>query len=278
MKLFCFGLGYTAKRLRDELSSPSWHFSGTRTSEGDFRFNGKEPLENAAELLRDCTHLLISVPPNPEQIDPVLYHHKADIENMPNLKWVGYLSATSVYGDHNGDWVDENSKTMPSNERGELRLNAERQWLTLDKPVHIFRLGGIYGPARNQINAIKNGSAKKIVKKDHLFSRIHVDDICAGLKTSMENPSSDKIYNLVDDSPASASDVLDFLCAELDRPLLKGTDINDPTISSALRSFYQDNKRVKNDLVKRDLNWQPKFPSYREGYSEILTKLNERLS
>tara|TARA_R110002096_G_scaffold257381_1_gene450719 strand:+ start:41345 stop:42181 length:837 start_codon:yes stop_codon:yes gene_type:complete len=278
MKLFCFGLGYTAKHLRDELSLSSRHFSGTRKSEGNFRFDGNEPLENAAKILQDCTHLLISVPPNPQQIDPVLYHHKTDIENMPNLKWVGYLSATSVYGDHKGAWVDENSPTIPSNERGKLRLQAERQWLALNKPVHIFRLGGIYGPERNQIDAVKNGSAKKIINENNMFSRIHVDDICSGLKSSMENPSSHKIYNLVDDCPASTSDVLDFLCSELDLPPIEGIDINDPAISSALKSFYQDNKRVNNDLIKRELNWHPQFPSYKEGYRDILAKLSERSS
>ena len=278
MKLFCFGLGYTAKHLRDELSSPSWQFSGTRTSEGDVLFNGNKPLENVDEHLKDCTHLLISVPPNAEQIDPILYHHMTDIENMTHLKWIGYLSATSVYGDHDGAWVDENSETMPSNKRGELRLKAERQWLALDKPVHIFRLGGIYGPDRNQINAVKNRSAKKIIKKDQLFSRIHVGDICSALQASMQSPSFHKIYNLVDDCPSCASDVLDFLCEKLELPEFEGTDINDPAISPALRSFYGDNKRVKNDLLKRDLNWRPKFPSYRDGYKDILTKLDKSLS
>ena len=214
MKLFCFGLGYTAKHLTNELSPASWHFSGTHTSQGDICFNGKEPLNNPVEHLKDCTHLLISIPPNPEKIDPVLFHHKADINSMPNLKWIGYLSTTGVYGDHKGAWVDESSQTKPTTQRSKLRLEAEKQWLTLEKPVHIFRLGGIYGPKRNQINAILKGTAKKIIKEDHLFSRIHVDDICSALMSSMDRPSAQKIYNLVDDNPAASCDVLDFLCAE----------------------------------------------------------------
>ena len=275
MKIFCFGLGYTAKFLRNELSFPLSHFSGTHTSEGDLLFNGKSPLKNVTSILRDVTHLLISTPPNSEQIDPVLYHHKADIENMPNLKWIGYLSATSVYGDHGGAWVDETSKTLPTNRRGVLRLRAEEQWFAIDRPINIFRLGGIYGPIRNQIEVVKNGLAKRIIKKDQVFSRIHITDICSALKISMENPLSHKIYNLVDDKPAAPKDVLDFLCEKLALKIIKGIDIDDPAITPALRSFYQDNKRVKNNLAKSELDWQLKFPSYKEGYLDILAKLDE---
>ncbi len=275
MKIFCFGLGYTAKCLRNELSFPLSHFSGTNTSKGDLLFNGKAPLKNATSILRNITHLLISVPPNSEHIDPVLYHHKADIENMPNLKWIGYLSATSVYGDHGGGWVDETSKTIPTNKRGILRLRAEEQWRLINKPVHIFRLGGIYGPLRNQIEVVKNGLAKRIIEKNQVFSRIHVIDICSALKISMENPLSHKIYNLVDDNPTAAADVLDFLCEKLAFRTIKGIGIDDPAVTPTLRSFYQDNKRVKNNLAKNELNWRLKFPSYKEGYLDILAKLDE---
>jgi len=274
MKLFCFGLGYTARCLAHELLPEKWQISGSGRSDCDIIFDGVTPLEDVEQHLGDTTHLLISIPPNKDQIDPALYHHKSDILNMPKLKWIGYLSATSVYGDHGGEWVDENTATSPTNERGTLRLEAETQWRAIDLPVHIFRLGGIYGPKRNQISAIKKNTLQKIIKSNHSFSRIHVEDICSALIASMENPSSHSVYNIVDDFPAAAADVLDFLCTELNLPLIEGISYDTATLSPVLRSFYQDNKRVRNELAKNELNWRPKFPSYIEGYRDILSKLD----
>ncbi len=273
MNLFCFGLGYTASTLVGKLTPKSWQYSGTHRTGTQLIFDGKSPLSDAADQLKNVTHLLISIPPNPNMIDPVLHHHTADILKMPNLKWIGYLSATSVYGDHNGKWVDEKSECLPIELRGQLRLKAEQLWLSLDLPVHIFRLGGIYGPGRNQIDAVKNGTAKKIIKKNHYISRIHVDDICSAVMLSMDNPSEGKIYNIVDDMPSSSAEVLDFLCTILNMPLIKGTSFDDDSLSDMAKSFYRDNKRVRNSLAKSDLEWKPRFPSYREGYQDILDKL-----
>lgn len=274
MKLFCFGLGYTASHLISGLSPSSWQFSGTGRSSETHPFDGSEPLKNADDHLKDITHLLVSIPPNAEQIDPVLYHHKEDILKMANLKWIGYLSATSVYGDHNGNWVDENTAANPTDQRGRCRLDAEREWLSLDLPVHIFRLGGIYGPDRNQIAAVKNKTAQKIIKENHTFSRIHVDDICGALIASMNNPTKNCIYNIVDDQPTSSADVLDFICGQLNLPELTDIFIDDANLSSMAKSFYADNKRVRNEHAKSELNWQLKFPDYRHGYSDILDKLD----
>ncbi len=234
-------------------------------------------MENAQLHLEDVTHLLVSIPPNETGQDPVLLHHTEIIKNIPNLKWVGYLSATSVYGDHNGGWVDENTRPMPSSSRGENRLEAELKWKSSNLPVHIFRLGGIYGPDRNQIIAVQNNSAKKIIKPGHAFSRVHVDDIVGALLQSAKNPAPGAIYNIVDDHPTSAAEVLDYICHILKKPPIKDTPIDDPYISPALKSFYGDNKCVSNSQTKRELDWQLKFPSYREGYQDILSKLNQGL-
>ncbi|MBT5074153.1 MAG: SDR family oxidoreductase [Kordiimonadaceae bacterium] len=277
MKLFCFGLGYTASHLISELSPSSWQFSGTHKSAGDILFDGSTALVNAGEHLKDVTHLLISIPPNAGQIDPVLHHHKEQILNMPHLKWIGYLSATSVYGDHNGDWVDENTIPEPTESRGQNRLDAEQLWQSLDLPVHIFRLGGIYGPDRNQIGAVKDNSAKKIIKKNHTFSRIHIDDISAALIASIESPSPNAIYNIVDDLPTSSADVLDFICQLVNEPKIEGIAFEDANLSDMAKSFYSDNKRVRNDLTKAKLNWQPKFANYKQGYADILEKLEQGL-
>jgi len=274
MKLFCFGLGYTASHLISELSPSSWQFSGTHKSSGNLLFDGTKALINACEHLKDVTHLLISIPPNELQIDPVLFHHKEDILKMANLKWIGYLSATSIYGDHNGEWVDENTPASPADQRGKIRLDAERQWLSLERPVHIFRLGGIYGAGRNQIGSIKNKTAQKIIKENHTFSRIHVDDICAALTSSMEKPSPKSLYNIVDDMPTSSADVLDFICERLNIAKIKGISIDDAIMSLMAKSFYADNKRVRNEHTKAELNWKLKFPTFKQGYQDILNKLD----
>jgi len=277
MKLFCFGLGYVAHHLVNALSSSSWQYSGTNRSSGELIFTGLSPMKNAATHLEEVTHLLISISPNDTGQDPVFLHHKEFIKNMPNLKWIGYLSATSVYGNHNGGWVDENTEPTPSNCRGKNRLVAESKWRSLNLPVHIFRLGGIYGPARNQIAAVQNNLTKKIIKPNHTFSRIHVDDIVGALLKSIENPNPGAIYNIVDDHPTSAAEVLDYICHIMEKPIIAGTPIDDANVSATLKSFYSDNKRVSNRQTKKELNWQLKFPSYQEGYQDILGKLNQGL-
>ncbi|MDG1707474.1 MAG: SDR family oxidoreductase [Emcibacteraceae bacterium] len=277
MKLFCFGLGYTARHLVSTLSPQKWQISGTHRIEGDFIFNGEEPLTNASATLKDVTHLLISIAPNQNYGDPVLFHHQQDIINMPSLKWIGYLSATSVYGDHHGNWVDETSTTNPSDNRGHMRLMAEQAWLSLGLPLHIFRLGGIYGPSRNQIAAVKSMTAKKIIKKGHTFSRIHVDDIASALKTTMNNPIKG-IYNVVDDEPSSSAEVLDFICDEINQEHIHGFPISKVETSPMLKSFYKDNKKVSNTILKETFSWQPKHPSYKEGYKAILNKLDNSAS
>lgn len=279
MKLFCFGLGYSAQNLIAELSSTSWQYSGTHKSSGKYIFSDDHPLINAKETLKDVTHLLISIPPKKSGHDLVLAHHKQDIINMPSLKWVGYLSAISVYGDHNGAWVDENTPPIPTIDRGKARLNAENEWLSLNLPVHIFRLGGLYGPGRNQINAVLNKTARKIIRKNHLFSRIHVDDIVGALLASINKPDGakpdgDSIYNIVDDHPATSADVLDHICHLLKNDIIEAIPLDDKSLSPMLRSFYHDNKKVKNDLAKNKLGWKLKFPSYREGYAQILLELD----
>lgn len=273
MKLFIFGFGYTASHLVKKLSSSSWQYSGTGRN-NHILFDGHTPITNIAEHLNDVSHVLVSIPPDHDQKDIVYHHHLNDLKNLTNLKWLGYLSATSVYGDNKGNWVDELSSANPTETRGKMRLLAENLWIESGLPTHVFRLGGIYGPNRNQIEAVKNNTAYKIIKENHYFSRIHVDDICSAIIRSMDQPSPGSIYNIVDDYPAPASDVLDFLCDELGKPRLKGIPFDQADISPALKSFYADNKRVSNRLTKEKLNWQPQFPSFKEGYLDILAKLD----
>jgi len=219
--------------------------------------------------LKDTTHLLISTPPDREG-DYAFEAHADDILRlMPNIKWVGYLSTTGVYGDRDGAWVDETSEMRPSSIRGTRRVMAEEQWLSLLKdaklPVHIFRLAGIYGPGRSAIDSVRVGIARRIMKAGHAFSRIHVEDLVNVLMASMNNPHPGQIYNLADDEAAPSHEVIAYAARLLGRdppPLVRFEDAN---LAPITLSFYSDNKRVSNAKIKKDLGVTLKYPNYRLG-------------
>ena len=284
-RLFCFGLGYTALRLARVLLAEGWLVAGTsRTAEGcaameeegihAYHFATDHEIEDPA-VLSSTTHLLTSVPPDGEG-DPVLRHHGAPLGTLPDLQWVGYLSATSVYGDKNGAWIDETATCVPATDRGHGRVAAEAEWLgrcgKTGLPVHVFRLAGIYGSGRSALDQMRSGRAKRIDRPDHLFSRIHVDDIVSVLQASMAGPLPGTIYNVCDDEPAASADVLAF-AAELlgvDPPPLVGFD--EAGLSDLARSFYSDNRLVSNKRIKDHLGVALKYPDYRSGLRQILAQ------
>lgn len=284
-RLFVFGLGYSALRLCDHLLAAGWTVAGTCQSAEKAAalrrrgidaqvFDRGRPLPDAADLLRGATHVLDSIPPD-EAGDPVADRHGDAIAVLPNLRWVGYLSTTGVYGDAGGDWVDEDSPACPANDRGRRRLAAENAWLGLwrdeNVPVHVFRLAGIYGPGRSVLDQLRAGTARRIVKPGHVFSRIHVDDIVAVLAASMERPDPGAVYNLSDDEPASGADVVAYGCSLLGVPVPPEVPVDAADLSPMARSFYAENRRVRNARIKRGLGITLKYPSYREGLAAILS-------
>jgi len=279
-RLFCFGFGFTARTFAHDF--PDWTVMGTgRSPLPDHRrepisvvpFRRNCPVENFTELAKDVTHILLSVPPD-EAGDPVFDEMEAQIRALPSVSWIGYLSTTGVYGNLEGDWVDENSPYNPSGSRGERRVDAEKSWLGLfdefGLPVHIFRLPGIYGPDRNQLVSLKNGKARRISKPGQIFSRIHVSDLAAILSASMNKPCPGSIYNIADDAPAPPEDVVAY-AAELlgvEPPPLQ--DFESADLSPMARSFYADSKRVSNEKINEELGIQLKYPTYREGLTALL--------
>jgi nucleoside-diphosphate-sugar epimerase len=215
------------------------------------------------------THILVSVPPDVLG-DPVLRCcSEALIARAPELAWVGYLSTTGVYGDHGGGWVDEDTPRAPLSARARARAAAEDGWLALHcdhgLPVQVFRLAGIYGPGRNQIEAVLNGTARRIVKRNQVFSRIHVADIVGVLEASMAKPDPGRIYNVADDEPAAPEDVVAFAAELVGRPAPPETAFENATLSPMARSFYGESKRVSNRRIKQELGYRLRFPTYREG-------------
>jgi dTDP-4-dehydrorhamnose reductase len=281
--LFCFGLGYTARSLGRSLRDKTWAVAGTSrdaagaaaASERGFSalvFDGRGKLPGDA--LDGVSHVLVSVPPGADG-DPVLRWCAHDlVARARQLAWVGYLSTTGVYGDHGGGWVDEATVCAPVSERAKRRVAAEDGWLALQRehgvPVHVFRLAGIYGPGRNQLAAILNGSAKRIVKPNQVFSRIHVDDIAGVLEASMAKPHPGRIYNVADDEPAPPQDVVAYAAALLGRAPPPEIAFEDAELSEMGRSFYGESKRVSNRRIKQELGYRLIYPTYREGLIALL--------
>ena len=281
-KLFCFGLGYSAMALARRLDAAGWRVAGTcrETARRNALtalgieaalFDGDAPMDRP-ETLAGASHVLISAPPG-DAGDPVLRHH-ADGLAAARPGWVGYLSTTGVYGDRDGDWVDETSELRPSSPRAERRVAAERGWLdwgaTHGIAVQIFRLAGIYGPGRSVADQVRNGTARRIVRPGHLFSRIHVEDIATVLSASIDHPEPGAIYNVCDDEPAAAADVTAYACELLGIAPPPETPLEDAELSPMARSFWADNRRVRNDRIKERLGVTLAFPDYRVEIRTIL--------
>lgn len=274
------GAGYVARATAPLLAKRGLRCAGTTRSNADVvRAAGIEPLVWSAEdrltdrvraALGEATHLLISAAPDPHG-DPVLKALGPDIAAlMPRLQWAGYLSTTGVYGDRDGDWVDEDSPVIPRQPRSVLRLAAERAWQAALPDIRIFRLAGIYGPGRSALDQLRAGRARRIVKPGHVFSRIHVDDIAAALVLSIDHPHADGVFNLADDEPAPNADVVAFAANLLAMAPPPEEDFEAAGMSAMLRGFYAESRRVRNLKAKRELGWSPRFPTYKEGLTALL--------
>ena len=200
--------------------------------------------------------------------------HGEALAMLPSLEWVGYLSTTGVYGDHNGAWVDEASETKPTAARSKRRVAAEQAWLAwgaaAGKPVQIFRLAGIYGPGRSPIDRVRGGNAQRIIKPGHLFGRIHVDDIVQIVRAGMAKPDAGPVFNVADDEPAAPADVLTFAAELLGMEPPPEVLFEEADMSPMARSFYADNRLVANGLMKRELGVTLRYPTYREGLRALL--------
>jgi nucleoside-diphosphate-sugar epimerase len=273
--LLCFGFGFSARALAKRLDRNAWNISATsRFAEGlgEIATHGINALRFGDALPSGVTHLLVSVPPQ-ETGDPVI---RAYGDNL-SAAWTGYLSTTGVYGDHQGGWVDEDTPLTPSTVRGKRRVEAERAWLALNARnplgLHIFRLAGIYGPGRNQLLSVKNGSAQRIVKTNQVFSRIHVDDIASALVCSIARPNPPRAYNVCDDEACPPQDVVAYAAGLLGMAPPPEIPFEQAELSPMARSFYAESKRVANARLKEELGWKPAYPTYREGLKALLASL-----
>jgi nucleoside-diphosphate-sugar epimerase len=276
--LLSFGHGYSARALARHLVPQGWQITGTTRNVEQvdlIRDSGATPVVWPGEMppLDGVTHILISAAPSAEG-DPVLGALRDEIAaRAGQFKWVGYLSTTAVYGDHQGGWVDETTPPTPTAKRGQWRVLAEEHWSAVPNlPLHIFRLAGIYGPGRGPFSKLKGGGQRRIIKPGQVFSRIHVEDIAQVLAASMVNPNPGAIYNVCDDEPVPPQDVIGYAAELQGLPLPPAVPFEEADMTPMARSFYNENKRVRNDRIKDELGVKLIYPNYRVGLEALVTE------
>ncbi|NBX03081.1 MAG: SDR family oxidoreductase [Alphaproteobacteria bacterium] len=274
--LFIFGLGYSSQEIARVAMAQGYSVSGTTRSpekHAALKALGITPYvfdKVPAQAIAGATHILSSVPPQENLGDIVLQNYAVQFHADA---WLGYLSTTGVYGNWQGAWVDEASELRPNNARLERRVDAEKKWLGLGG--HVFRLAGIYGPGRNVLEDVKDGSARRIDKPGQVFSRIHVEDIAATVLASMLNPSPSNAYNVCDDLPAPQADVLAYACELLGVLVPPLIPFEQAQLSPMGREFYMANRRVNNDKIKRELGARLRYPTYKEGLARLLLTIGK---
>lgn len=281
--MLVFGHGYSAAALSRLLLADGWRVIGTTRDQGklaEMTALGVEgliwPGSDMEPALDAATHVLLSVAPG-ETGDPVLAALGSEIAaRAGRLKWVGYLSTTAVYGDHQGGPVDEETPLTPATKRGRWRVAAEGAWGDLAAanglPLHIFRLAGIYGPGRGPFAKVRQGTARRIIKPGQVFSRIHADDIASTLLASIKQPRAGAVYNVCDNEAAPPEDVIGLAAEMLGLPLPPSEDYAVAEMTPMARSFYAESKRVSNALIKRELGVRLRYPTYREGLLALLAE------
>ena len=287
LNIFCFGFGQVAKNFIKKLNLEKFiiNLSVTTREESkekkinEISYNNYQFIDGNFDKdlfnkLKQSDHILISIPPVDGE-DLIIKNFKEIIKEC-NPKWITYLSATSVYGNHEGEWVDELSKTNPTSNNGVDRLIAERLWLDFASkqniPLQIFRLSGIYSDQSNTLVRLKSGRTNVINKKNHFFSRIHDEDIENVLFKSLSNFKSSEIYNISDDKPSSSEEVILYGVKILNIKKPKSIEVEEIE-GEMLKNFYKESKKVSNKKMKSFFDYKLKFPTYIEGLNYIRNNL-----
>ncbi|MBV7396206.1 SDR family oxidoreductase [Mameliella sediminis] len=276
--LLSLGHGFSARALAPLLLAEGWDVIGTTRDPAKLeplRATGITPIlweqASVADALSKATHVLMSAAPDAEGDPALRLVGDAIQDRAPMLDWAGYLSTTGVYGDHRGGWVYEDTPLTPATRRGQLRVDAELAWSKVSGlPLHIFRLAGIYGPGRGPFAKLRNGTARRIIKPNQVFSRIHVEDIAQVLLASIRQPNPGAAYNLCDDTPAPPQDVIACAAKMLDMPIPPEIPFDRAELSPMARSFYGESKRVSNRRIKEELGVTLRYPDYQSALRAIL--------
>ncbi len=289
MNLFVFGLGYSALEFINQHRNEFVSIAGTVRDEKKAQeladqdiqaiaWDGASFSDALARMISETDELIISVPPDRDGDRIVRYFHET-IVKAPLLRTIVYLSTIGVYGDHDGEWVNEETVPSPANPRSQHRLRAENDWIALARAkgvsLHILRLAGIYGPGRNALETLRKGTAKRIVKPGQVFNRIHVSDIARSITACLDFPEAGSVHvwNVCDDKPTPPQDLIVHAATLLAMRPPPETDFANADMSDMARSFYSENKRVSNDRLKSELGVRLAYPTYREGLRALAATL-----
>ena len=281
MKLFVFGLGYSAlhfvrqnKDLAASGTVRSFESAKALRAQGieAFVFDGERSEAGLAEALDAADLLLVSAPPSAAG-DPVLNAYEAQLLASRKLKRGLYLSTVGVYGGADGAWVDEQSPVLAASPRGKWRIDAEARWLAFGRkrnvPVDVLRLAGIYGPGRSALEKLREGTARRVIKPGQVFNRIHVDDIAGVLRRLIEVGGPGGLWNVADREPAPPQDVISFAAELLGLPPPPEEPFETADLSPMARSFYSDNRRISTQKLANVLGYVWRYPSYREALRDM---------
>ncbi|WP_144299481.1 NAD-dependent epimerase/dehydratase family protein [Elioraea rosea] len=282
-RLIVFGLGYSGTVAARAAAARGAHVTVVTRDPGSaaaeaLRAEGLAVASFDAPPVGEATHLLATAAPA-EGGEPVLAAHREAIAAARGLRWIGYLSTTGVYGDRGGAWVEETSTPAPGQPRSQRRLAAERAWEEVaaraDAPVDLIRLSGIYGPGRSAIDEVREGTARRVIKPGHAFSRIHVEDIAGLVAAAMARPPGVPVRVLhgADDEPAASADVVAEAARLLGAkpPPAIAFEAARANMSLMALSFWSENRKVANGLTKAATGWSLRYPTYREGLKAILS-------
>ncbi|PZT07862.1 epimerase [Stenotrophomonas maltophilia] len=281
-RVLVLGLGWSGRVLAAQLQAHGVGVAGTVRDPSFAPDDGlprhqlhadTPPSPALLDEIAQADAVLCSVPPDAEG-DPALRLLLPALQASPALRWVGYLSSTSVYADRAGGWIDERSAADATEAAGVQRLLAEAQWRALAGQRSIasavFRLPGLYGPGRNALVQLAQGRARHVVRPGQVFNRLHVDDLATVIIAAMRRPARQGLYLPSDDEPAPPQDVLAFAAKLGGFALPPAVAWDDPALSPTLRRFYESNKRIDSRGTREALGWEPRFPSYREGLRDLL--------
>lgn len=289
MRIFLFGAGYSAKAFARLMVGEAQYIAGTTRNEQNFPaleqagisplfFNQEASSPDLLDTLVKSTHVVISISPG-EKGDPSLALVKQALQRPDNtIRWIGYLSTVGVYGNHDGEWIDETAPCSPTSRRSLERLAAEQAWTLLSEthgtPLAILRLSGIYGPGRNAFINLERGTARRVIKPDQVFNRIHVEDI-AGTLRFLTGTSTGGIFNITDDEPAPPQDVVSFAAELMGVTPPPEIPFDEADLKPMARSFYGENKRVSNSRIQA-LGYTFIYPDYRTAFAAMWRDENWR--
>lgn len=283
-QVILFGYGYTARHVSPLLRQQGFSLLGTRRNgEADdvpvLPFNDSFPLPS--DVVSSATGIVVSIAPDEHGGDRVLHHHGAALAASPHLRWVVYLSSSSVYGDHGGAWVSEDAELKATHDVGCRRIRAEQQWRDWhSEACHvsliICRLAGIYGEGRSALESLRDGRARRIVKKGQWFGRIHVEDAASIIAAAISAmPKGCTIYNVCDDEPAPPHDVITYAAQLLTMKPPPLEDFATAQLSPMMASFYEGSKRLRNNKIKEQLGVSLRYPTYKDGLSFLMRECND---